>query len=55
VKYIHNNPVVRGLVAEPQAFPFSSAYPGFDVDPIPQGLKPKSFGAAAGGTTEVMP
>lgn len=41
--YIRNNPVVRRLVQEASEFPYSSAYPGFQLDPAPQGLKPISF------------
>jgi putative transposase len=41
--YIRNNPVVRNLVHEAAEFPYSSAYPGFQLDPAPQGLKPVFF------------
>jgi putative transposase len=39
-EYIRNNPVARHLEAEAEQFPYSSAYPGFELDPAPQGLKP---------------
>lgn len=39
-RYIFENPVKKGLAESPEAFPFSSAHPGFELDPIPQGLKP---------------
>ncbi len=39
-QYIHNNPVKRYLATEPCDFQFSSAHPGFELDPAPQGLKP---------------
>ena len=42
VVYIHNNPVKEGLCEHPQDFPYSSAHPGFDLDPAPPGLKPQS-------------
>jgi putative transposase len=42
VGYIHQNPVRNGLVIEAPDFPYSSAWPGFDLDPEPQGLKPGS-------------
>jgi len=32
IEYIHYNPVKRGLVNEPENFPFSSANPDFDLD-----------------------
>ena len=41
--YIRNNPVARHLVDEAAQFPYSSAHPGFELDPPPQGLKPKSL------------
>lgn len=41
-KYIRNNPVARHLVVEAAEFPHSSAHPGFELDPAPQGLKPIS-------------
>ena len=52
--YIHNNPVAGHLAKRECEFPFSSAYPAFQLDPIPQGLKPISF-AAAYGIAEAMP
>lgn len=39
-KYIRNNPVARRLVSDAQLFPYSSAHPRFQLDPMPQGLKP---------------
>jgi len=39
-EYIRNNPVARHLVEDPVRYPYSSAYPGFELDPVPQGLKP---------------
>ncbi|HZZ16064.1 MAG TPA: transposase [Candidatus Sulfotelmatobacter sp.] len=41
-EYIRNNPVARHLVAEATRYPYSSAYPGFELDLTPQGLKPHS-------------
>jgi putative transposase len=41
-EYIHSNPVKAGLVAMPSAYPYSSAFPGAQVDPAPPGLKPIS-------------
>jgi putative transposase len=45
-EYIRNNPVVRHLAAAAEQHPYSSAYPGFHLDPAPQGLKPESFEAS---------
>jgi putative transposase len=36
--YIHNNPVARRLVVEAREYPYSSAYPGFELDPPPKWL-----------------
>jgi len=38
--YIHQNPVKAGLVAAPELFPYSSAFPGIATDPAPPWLKP---------------
>jgi hypothetical protein len=38
--YIHNNPLRRGLVNSPEEYPYSSANPRYQTDPIPQRLKP---------------
>jgi putative transposase len=40
--YIHHNPVKRGLCKNPQEFPYSSANPLFQLDGVPQWLKPLS-------------
>ena len=42
VVYIHNNPVKERLCEHPRDFPYSSAHPSFELDPVPQGLKPQS-------------
>ena len=42
VVYIHNNPVKERLCEHSQYFPYSSAHPGFELDPAPQGLKPQA-------------
>jgi putative transposase len=42
VSYIHNNPVNDGLCQSADEFPYSSASPGFELDAVPQGLKPQS-------------
>jgi len=40
--YIHQNPVKAHLAATPQEFPFSSASGRFELDDVPQWLKPTS-------------
>ena len=42
-EYIHGNPVKQRLVLTADQYPFSSAYPGFELDASPQGLKPVDF------------
>jgi len=39
-EYIHHNPVKGRLVAQAVDYPYSSAAPGFELDDIPQRLKP---------------
>ena len=53
-RYIHDNPVRRRLAQEPSQFAFSSAHPGFNLDPPPQGLKPVCS-AAWYGIAKAMP
>jgi putative transposase len=55
VHYIHLNPVKKQLCESPAEYRYSSAYPGWKLDPIPQGLKPKALLGAAIGTTKVVP
>jgi putative transposase len=38
--YIHLNPVRAGLVGSAENYPYSSAFPGFYLDGVPQRLKP---------------
>ena len=38
--YIWQNPVKRFLAKTPQEYPYSSANPVFELDPVPQRLKP---------------
>jgi putative transposase len=40
--YIWQNPVKRFLAAAPEQYPYSSANPSFQLDPVPQRLKPIS-------------
>jgi putative transposase len=43
VEYIRKNPVRKHLRERAEEFPYSSAYVGFELDPVPQGLKPALF------------
>ncbi|HEV2400356.1 MAG TPA: transposase [Candidatus Sulfotelmatobacter sp.] len=38
--YVQQNPVRKHLCERAEDYPYSSARPGFDLDPAPQGLKP---------------
>jgi putative transposase len=55
VHYVHMNPVKKHLCDTPSAYKYSSAFPGWRLDPIPQGLKPRSLIGAALGTAEAVP
>jgi len=46
VTYVRQNPVEAGLVERAEEFPYSSAHPGFELDPCPQGLKPATLKSA---------
>ena len=39
--YIRQNPVEANLVERAESFPYSSAFPGSELDPVPQALKPE--------------
>lgn len=53
-EYIRNNPVGRCLVLDATEFPYSSAYPGFELDPAPQRLKPSMYSPSS-GTAKAVP
>jgi REP-associated tyrosine transposase len=38
--YIQRNPVCKNLCERVEEYPYSSAAAGFELDPVPQGLKP---------------
>jgi putative transposase len=48
VTYIRENPVAKHLCDRAQDYPYSSSCAGFELDPVPQGLKPLSLAAAVG-------
>jgi putative transposase len=54
VRYIHLNPVKRRLSNRPEEYKYSSAYPGWKLDPVPQWLKPLVNDAPT-GTAEAVP
>ena len=53
--YIHLNPLKKHLCEKDAAYRYSSAFPGWKLDPIPQGLKPTESWALGIGTAEAMP
>ncbi len=55
VHYIRLNPVKKYLCEKPSEYRYSSAFSGWKLDPIPQGLKPADFSANIGGTAEAVP
>jgi putative transposase len=42
-RYIHQNPVKKGLAMVPEEYPYSSARSGVVLDTVPQRLKPSSL------------
>ena len=55
VHYIHLNPVKKHLCAGAAQYQYSSAYPGWRLDAIPQGLKPGDSVGKDSGTAEAVP
>jgi REP-associated tyrosine transposase len=53
-EYIQSNPVKRCLAQTPADYPYSSAYPGFELDALPQRLKPLLENAPC-GIAKAMP
>jgi putative transposase len=48
IRYIRENPVRKHLCDRAADYPYSSAHPGFELDPAPQGLKPQSIETSDG-------
>jgi putative transposase len=48
VSYVRENPIRKHLCERAEDYPYSSAFPGFELDPVPQGLKPGSIEVADG-------
>jgi putative transposase len=53
--YIHLNLVKKHLCEQPSEYKYSSAYPGWKLDPIPQGLKPTNLDETICGTAKAVP
>lgn len=54
VRYIRSNAVRKHLCETPSAYKYSSAFPGWKLDPVPQRLKPLKM-AGPCGTAEAVP
>src|SRR5271170_6962692 len=48
VLYIRENPVRKHLCERAEQYPYSSAYLGVELDPVPRGLKPIEFKKPSG-------
>jgi putative transposase len=46
-EYLLNNPVEAHMCERREEFPYSSAFPGFELDKVPQRLKPASLSASS--------
>ncbi|MGA2855847.1 MAG: transposase [Candidatus Sulfotelmatobacter sp.] len=54
ISYVRENPVRKHLSERAEDFPYSSAFPGFELDSVPQGLKP-GVSLALNGAAEAAP
>ncbi len=55
VAYIRHNPVKERFCERPDEFPYSSAHTGFELDAVPQGLKPQVLGEPVAARLEGVP
>lgn len=53
--YVRQNPVRKNLCERAEGYPYSSAKAGFDLDPVPQGLKPEHSDEALTARLEGAP
>ncbi len=54
VRYVQLNPLKKHLCERPEQYSYSSAFPGWKLDPIPQRLKPGDFIRTARDTAEAV-
>lgn len=54
ISYVRENPVRKHFCERAEEFPWSSAHPGFELDPVPQGLKP-DVSLALNGAAKAAP
>jgi REP-associated tyrosine transposase len=55
VSYIHNNPIKEHFCERPGEFPHSPGHSGYELDPVPQGLKPGKLGESDAARLEGVP
>jgi putative transposase len=55
VEYIRDNPVRAHLADAPERYPYCSAFPGYILDPPPQGLKPSMINDASAARLKAVP
>ena len=55
VEYIRNNPVRAHLADSPERYPYCSSYPGYSLDPPPQGLKPSTYKTTLAARLKAVP
>jgi len=55
LQYMHLNPVKKLFCEYPEQYRYSSAFPGWKLDAIPQGLKPSDLLGTDRGTAEAVP
>jgi putative transposase len=55
VVFIYENPVRKRFCERASEFPYSSAHSGFELDPVPQGLKPRSAVETGAARLEAAP
>jgi putative transposase len=55
VSYIHNNPVKERFCERPDEFPYSSGHAAFELDAVPQGLKPQILSGPVAARLEGVP
>jgi len=57
VRYVHNDPIKERFCDRPEEFPYSSAHfgVGFELDAVPQGLKPPALGTPTAARLRGVP
>jgi putative transposase len=55
VSYIRDNPVRERFCDRADEFPYSSAHTGYELDAVPQGLKPQVLGEPVAARLEGVP